>query len=146
MYIISWTNSWATSHRFHDDKLLPCLLGCRDCKDELKHYLQCPHLLALWTFLLGPTSADPLVRWGLIQPEKEQFKCISCIFSGYHAVRREFRNSKQFFRYNQNCISGQQLRCAWSLFADAVFVEASELAVNCRRFWLANFLSFLSDN
>ena len=57
-----WCNGWATSYRYHEDKLLPCLFGCSGCKGELGHYLQCPHLFALWRFLTGEVSRDPLVR------------------------------------------------------------------------------------
>jgi len=44
-----WCNGWATSKRYHEDKLLPCLFGCSNCKDELGHSLQRSHLFALWS-------------------------------------------------------------------------------------------------
>ena len=143
-----WCNGWATSRRFanNEDKILPCLLGCNRCSDDLAHYLQCPHLLALWIFIAGRTDSDPLERWGLICPSVDKFKRIACIFSAYHAVRRFFREKSEFFSYNMDSLSGQQIRLAWSVFADAFLVEARELAVDTRKFSLPSFLSFLNDN
>jgi len=138
-----WINGWATSYRYHEDKLLPCLLGCDCCKDELSHYLQCPHLFALWKFLAGSTSEVPLVRWGLIQPNKLTMQYISCIFSGYHAVRRDFRDNLMFFEYNQSVLKPAQLRRAWSVFADAFKVEARELLIYHRQFSLPDFLIYI---
>ena len=48
-----WTNAWATSSRYHEDKLLPCLLGCQNCTDSLEHYLGCPHLYAITRLVFG---------------------------------------------------------------------------------------------
>ena len=142
-----WCNGWATSRRYRnsEDKLLPCLFGCSGCKDELEHYIHCPHLLSLWSFLASSASEDPLVRWGLIRPSPAIFKYIACTFSGYHAIRRAFRSQNQFFSYNQNILTGPQLRVAWSVFADTFFVEARELASPCRKFSPTRFLSFLSN-
>ena len=71
-----WINGWATSRRYgnNEGKILPCLFGCTDCVDSLDHYLQCPHLFALWSFLIEGSPEDPLIRWGLIYPSKPQFK------------------------------------------------------------------------
>ena len=92
----SWCNGWATSYRYHDDKLLPCLFGCRCQGDDMKHYHQCPHLFAIVKFMHPDTSADPLVRWGLVSPSSKHHKLVACTFTGYHAVRRMFRNSSSF--------------------------------------------------
>ena len=46
---------------------------------NLEHYMQCPHLLTLWTFLAGDISSDPLVRWGLIEPEPNELLQIACV-------------------------------------------------------------------
>ena len=71
--IKTWSNGWATSSRYHEGLILPCLFGCKSCIDCLEHYIQCPHLLALWTFLAGDVSSDPLKRWALITPEPNDF-------------------------------------------------------------------------
>ena len=67
------------------------------------------------------------------------FNYIACTFSGYHAVRRAFRSQAQFFSYNQNILTGPQLRVAWSVFVDTLFVEPGELGSPCRKFSLTIF-------
>ena len=37
----TWTNGWFASHRMHHLEPPPCIFGCTDAKDELKHYLKC---------------------------------------------------------------------------------------------------------
>ena len=136
-----WVNGWATSHRYHENTLLPCLFGCSGCIDSLSHYLQCPALLALWRFLAcGNASEDPLIRWGLIHPTKVTYLYISGIFSGYHAVRRDLREFPVFLEFEQLVLDSARLRRAWSVFADAFKVEARELALSHRQFSLPEFL------
>ena len=35
---------WTASIRMHESVLLPCVVGCLDCRDEFRHYLVC-HIL-----------------------------------------------------------------------------------------------------
>jgi len=140
-----WNNSWATSRRCGDDKLLPCVFGCAFCRDELEHYLQCPHLLALWRFLAGSVSEDPLVRWGLISPTSMHFNQIACVFSGYHAIRRLIRTRTCQLANTENYYSNSLYREFWSVFADAFAADARELMVAHRKFSLPSFLSMLID-
>ena len=49
----SWLNGWATSHRMHEDCVLPCVLGCSDGIDSMSHYVHCPHMYAVQSFLLN---------------------------------------------------------------------------------------------
>ena len=136
-----------TSRRYHEKNLLPCPHGCSGCVDSLSHYLQCPALLALWRFLArGNASEDPLVRWGLIHPNKVTFLYISCIFSGYHAVRRDLREVPVSLTGNQQVLNAAQLRRAWSVFADAFKVEARELVLPHRQFSLPDLLSEITRN
>ena len=139
----SWCNGWATSRRYHDNKLLPCLFGCSHRSDELEHYVLCPHLHALWSFLDGSRDINPLVRWGLITPQASKLKYVCCAFSGYHAVRREFRKSSQHFVDHQDVLTGAQLRTSWSVFASTFHMEAGEFSVHCRKFSLPSFLVHL---
>ena len=138
-----WCNAWATSARYHEDVLLPCLFGCRNCTDDLRHYLVCPHLFALWSFLVGSVSNVPLIRWGLINPTSGSLLQVACIFTGYHAVRRKFKDARDNFENNMTIISGSQLRTSWTVFADAFQVDAREVSVNCRSFSVPSFLEFL---
>ena len=143
--IKTWVNGWATSHRYHENKLLPCLFGCSGRIDSLSHYLQCPALLALWRFLAcGVASEDPLIRWGLMHPCKDTYLYISCIFSGYHAVRRDLCEFGIFFEYKQLVLHSAQLRRARSVFAETFKVEARELALAHRQFSLPDFFSSIT--
>ena len=153
----TWCNGWATSKRYHNNegRVLPCLFGCTNCLDDLAHYHQCPHLYAIWKFL-SPLSRDnivpiatpsePLERWALMAPDLHKFRCIACVFSGYHAIRREFKTNNSFFAPNQNHLTGTQLRCAWSVFVNAFKVEARELRINTSVFSLPAFISFLNSS
>ena len=47
-------NSWATSHRYHEKVLLLCIMGCKNRRDELEHYMRCP---VLWRIVAESTRA-----------------------------------------------------------------------------------------
>ena len=108
--------------------------------DELQHYLQCPHLFALWSFLAGEVSSNPLIRWGLMHPNNIAYLQIACVFSGYHAVRREFKGAHEILNIN-TCISGFQMRNSWAVFADTFIVNAREVSLNCRCFSVPSLFS-----
>ena len=111
--------------------MLPCLFGCAGAEDDLAHYVQCPHLFALWTFLVDPSfeggvSEFPLERWGLIDPSNFKFRCMACVYAGYHAARREFKDRNTYFDHSLSAFTGQQLATSWRVSADACFVDAPE--------------------
>ena len=62
----TWLNGWVTSHRLNQDAILPCVPGCRDQRDTVKHYIMRPHVHALQRFLLDDACLDPLVRFANI--------------------------------------------------------------------------------
>jgi len=145
-----WTNGWATSRRYNssEEKVLPCLFGCPSADDDLAHYVQCPHLYALWKYLIDPlfeggVSEFPLERWGLIEPSNFKFRSMACVYAGYHAVRREFKDRGTHFEHSQNILTGHQLALSWRVFAEAFCVNARELSINTRKFSLPDFLAFL---
>jgi len=152
----SWCNGWATSHRYHEDITLPCLFGCHkgvrtdlsnssdSHRDSLSHYLQCPHLFALWKFMIPSAHEDPLIRWGLIRPCSDSYKQIACVHCGYHAVRRHYKNCHTIFHQNMTYLDGALTRTSWTVFADAFQVEASELGVQTLKFSVPSFLNFLT--
>ena len=55
--IKTWLNAWATSRRMHEDPILKCLFGCSDGEDNLAHYVMCPYVYALQSFLFEDTSS-----------------------------------------------------------------------------------------
>ena len=76
-----WVNGWATSHRYRENTLLPCLFGCSGCIDSVSHYLQCSALLALWRFLAcGNASEDPH-KMRFNSPDQRLLTCTSPAFS-----------------------------------------------------------------
>ena len=133
----TWLNALATSHRMHEDCALDCLLGCSHAKDSLSHYIHCPHLFAMQRYLFQHISGDPAVRFGIKSPDILSFKVISCLFSAYHALKRDVRAGKI------NVHSETWLRSALSLFAEVCKAEAGELRVHTRAFSLAKFVDFL---
>ena len=139
----TWINGWATSYRFHEAKLLPCLFGCQDCKDNLEHYLMCPHVYALTSYLTEGVSDLPLIRWGLQYPSKINHAVISCIFSGYHAVRSDLRANPVFIEHHIRILPAPIFRRSWSVYAQAFKTESRELAIQCRQFSLPEFLMFI---
>ena len=139
-----WCNGWATSRRYQETVKLPCLFGCSNECDELYHYLQCPHMFAIWSFLCEGVSEDPLVRWGLVNPSPEGMTQIACTFAGYHAIRRHFKQHGELTLHADEKMSGPHLRAAWTVFADAFAVEARELSVNFRKLSVPSFFKYLN--
>ena len=139
-----WVNGWATSYRYHEAKLLPCMFGCSDCKDNLNHYLICPHLFALTRFLTDGVSENPLTRWGLLYPSEINFAVIACVFSGYHAIRNDLRSNPAFIAHKLRILPNPIIRTNWSVFAQSFKVEARELGVTYRQFSLPSFLNFIT--
>ena len=108
--IKTWSNGWATSSRYHEGLVLPCLFGCNSCSDSLEHYLHCTHLLAMWRFLAGNVSADPLKRWGLIAPELNDFLVLV-------SPQIQFLEHPGMFAFFSN-------RCRACCFGDVLFYVA----------------------
>ena len=84
-------NSWATSYRYGEVLLLPCILGCKEEKDELQHYLMCP---SLWTLAVSACglpspflSRPPLERLCIINRSPASLRLLSVVFRAYHALR-----------------------------------------------------------
>ena len=97
----TWSNTWTTSTRMHENDALPCLFGCTmDDRDALDHYLSC---LNLWAgiFLAGRGYVPP-IRWSfffedvwkrllLVQPSIPAALDLVTAFLAYHAVKHENR-------------------------------------------------------
>ena len=105
--------------------------------------MQCSHLFALTSFSIPATSDEPLVRFGLLLPCKEQSKVVACIFSGYHAVKGKIREQQIHNQSDIDIYSGAALRANWTLFAQTFLADAGELAIPTRAFSVPAFLSFL---
>ena len=55
MVLRTISNSWTTTYRFDETIKLPCVFGCNECKDELKHYLNCN---VLWQLVFEISGGD----------------------------------------------------------------------------------------
>lgn len=96
MVLKTWTNGWATSHRFHEANLLKCIFGCRQsCPDSLTHYLWCPRLWApifQRSVQIGESIASDtlLERLCIVSPTLTRIRSLVCAFLSYHALRLDY--------------------------------------------------------
>ena len=94
--IKTWTNGWATTERFHEEVILPCIFGCGG-SDSLTRYLQCEHL---WSLLLSVTHgsatalSDPPIRRACLDGIS-LWSILNCwyAFQVYHALKIERRRT-----------------------------------------------------
>ena len=90
-YVKTICNSWTTSSRYHDGKLLNCAFGCRGAPDDLAHYICCPRLWTEVDVAAGASDEEELdsVRQRLLveDPTDERARRIVIAFSVYHALK-----------------------------------------------------------
>ena len=114
MILKTWGNSWSTSYRYHEPKLLTCLFGCPDCPDKLAHYVVCPWLFKIVSLIRPDTSSDPLERIALKNTTVESLKAVACICVGYHSIKCIPKHRQQLAccdcRFFCRCLSGTRLR------------------------------------
>ena len=84
-------NSWSTTHRYHEVVRWPCIFECKDCKDELKHYLSCP---PMWTLAVSAASLpsaflslSPCDRLCLFSNSVCGMRLLAVASRGYHALK-----------------------------------------------------------
>ena len=119
----------------HEEVILPCLLGCENGVDSLRHYLQCPHVYAICNYFFKVDSC-PLICLGLKNPTINNLKIIACVFSAYHNLKGQVRDGRMH-------IYAENHRTAWSVFAEALAAEAGECHIPYVSFSLPKFISFL---
>jgi len=83
--------AWCTSIRLHTNSGWPCIFGCVDAKDELRHYLVCP---ILWQFpreSLHICEPSLLVesRLCMFEPSLDKLKVLAFCHALYHACRND---------------------------------------------------------
>ncbi len=123
----TWVNSWATSYRMHEPKLLPCVFGCPAGKDQLSHYVMCPILFALQTLLFPDCSPDPCKRIGLSGLSRQTALVISATFAGYHAVRRVFTLENDAHNLTDSLRHRNHL-----VFVDHFYTASLDAGLQCR--------------
>ena len=86
--IKTWCNSWATSYRYHESTLFPCLLGCPFKKDELDHYLFCPHVWFVARTAFPQLAFERLSdRLCVDNPCTVSLRVLAATFPAYHSVK-----------------------------------------------------------
>jgi hypothetical protein len=92
--IKTFVNSWCTSDRMGERTRLPCIFGCKDCKDRLTHYLRCNPLWLVACSALrlddSYASIDFPRRLGFPVPSSTSLILLCVMFKTYHALRRDF--------------------------------------------------------
>ena len=75
----------------HRDIVWPCIFGCIDSEDELRHYLICPVIwqIARETLNLQEDSISIGERLCLINPSVSKLKLLAFCHSLYHACKND---------------------------------------------------------
>lgn len=140
MVLKTWGNAWATSYRFHEPVLLPCLLGCYHGIDKLAHYVVCPWLFKFVSLLRPGTSSNPLDRIAMHNTSLDSVKVVACIFSGYHAIKCTPHLSK--IASTSRTDSSALFSTAVS-FAEAFLASSHAMCLQCKS--LTSFRSNLEE-
>jgi hypothetical protein len=82
---------WCTSDRLQLDRRWPCVFGCPDCSDEIRHYLVCP---VLWQFgretlNLREFDIDVESRLCLRNPSTDKLRLLAFVHCLYHHIRND---------------------------------------------------------
>ena len=86
--IKTWCNSWSTSYRYHADTLHPCLLGCENKKDDLDHYVNCPHIWNIARTACPHLKFDSMLdRICVDQPCTDSLKVFAATLPAYHNIK-----------------------------------------------------------
>ena len=84
----TWCNSWTTSHRYHKEVLQPCLLGCPGMKDDLSHYVSCPHIWNVARVDFPNLKSDSMFdRLCVEEPCTESLRVLAGTFPAYHSIK-----------------------------------------------------------
>ncbi len=79
---------WTTSHRMHEQDVLPCVFGCHDETDWLHHYLVCA---PLWLICGQALSLEAPLHLGericVVNPSVENLQLLALCFQLYHHTK-----------------------------------------------------------
>ncbi len=129
----TWVNSWATSARYHEPVVLPCLLGRQQARDEQSHCVMCPWLRFIVSKFLA-NSPMPLVRLGLAQPDSINLLVTACTFSTYHATRNSDLGRRLSNLPNLPFLDLKQQQSAAWIFSVTFLADAKEVKLPCTRY------------
>ena len=111
--IKTWVNSWSTSYRYHEDVLLPCLLGCPDKPDDLQHYIHCPHIWDITRIAFPSLNlASPLDRLCIGTTCTVSLRVLAACFQAYHALKLNLTSTSLFSFDTHRCLFAAHFRTA----------------------------------
>ena len=136
----TWCNAWATSTRYHHERIFPCLFDCTSSggacdhaghriEDRMIHYAQCPMLFALVSAICQPcqTSDNPLERWAIMNCSMDSLLVVSCMFAGYHACKRHATAE----HYGSETLTHDARVQMHMIFCDYFHTAAQEIGLHC---------------
>ena len=129
MILKTWANSWCTSYRYHEPKLLTCLFGCPSSPDKQAHYVTCPWLFKIISLIRPETPADPLERIAMKNVTLDSLKCVACTFAGYHSIKCTPKFPT--ISHSSSTDSSAQVDTAVH-FAEAFLAVARDIGLQCR--------------
>ena len=94
LLIVCWlkciAGAWTTTARMHDGPLWPCIFGCPDAKDEVKHYFLCPILWQLSREQIGQEEDITIgERLCLQNPTRQKLRHLALCHITYHSCRND---------------------------------------------------------
>ena len=105
------------------------MFGCVHEHDELSHYVMCPKLYFVLLQLRPSTTSNPVERIGLHNPSKDSLLVTACVFSAYHACRRDLRGISL---PEAGLFTSAQLERIRDVFCRGFKAEADEVSLVCR--------------
>ena len=101
-------------------------------------------MFALLRYFFPGINADPLIRFGLVNPSLDCLKIVCCMFSSYHAVKGRVRAGEiKIAPFEKNDSTCSNIRLCWNTCAQTLAVEAGEFALDHRAFTLTKFIAFI---
>ena len=90
----SLIGGWTTSVRMGETPTLPCIFGCRDERDDLRHYLACAPLWHIAGETLGcQPPLDIETRICMRNPTPLSARVLSLCFHSYHYAKSSLKNN-----------------------------------------------------
>ena len=83
--------AWTTTFRMHELNKWPCVFGCLDCSDEIRHYMQCP---VLWQLAREALSISEQYfslghRLCFIDCSVDKLRLLAYAHLLYHAIKND---------------------------------------------------------
>ena len=110
--------AWTTTRRMPESIKWPCIFGCTDCSDEIRHYIQCPILWQLAREALSISEQQFSIehRLCLIDCSLDKLRLLAYSHLLYHALK----NDRECVQCNGQIKSPQFIQQKGSNFSRAL--------------------------